>query len=108
MNFEDYMNRVEITHIADYILYGVESFSRPSKKSYEQRLREADKKARAFFEKRYTDRKEYDEIAGYYAEQTYEYMKIYFEIGLLLGGKLGCEIHKKLIELGADYEGEGD
>ena len=50
--------------------------------------------------------KEQDRAAEDYYQQLEEYIEIYFEIGLLLGGKMCREISEKLGELKEMMEGE--
>ncbi len=64
-----------------------------------ERLMEADEKAHAFFKARYPDMKEYDEIMAYYYNQTGVIKEVYFEIGLIAGGKIAFEISKRMEEL---------
>ncbi len=71
---------------------GSESFEKPSEKTYSERLAEARKKATAFFDARYSDIREYDEISGYFNEQAGVFQDVYFEIGLILGAKIAFQI----------------
>ena len=53
----------------------------------------------AFFEERFSDIKELDEIAGYYYKQAIVYRDVYFEMGLITGAKIAFQIHKRMEEL---------
>ena len=81
------------------LTHGGESFERPSDKSYAQRLQEARKNATAFFEARFTNIDEFDEIAGYFNEQVSVFEDVYLEIGLLLGARIAFQICGKIAEL---------
>ena len=53
----------------------------------------------SFFEERFSDIKELDEIVGYYYKQAIVYRDVYFEIGLITGAKIAFQIHKRMEEL---------
>ena len=99
MDFKDLLKRVNLKTIEDFLIYGVESFETPPKKSYSKRLEEAKKNAIDFFKARYKDVKEFDEILGYFSEQTYVYQDVYFEIGLITGAKIAYQICERMKEL---------
>jgi len=78
---------------------GSESFENLPEKTYSERLAEARKKATAFFDARYSDIHEYDEISGYFNEQAGVFQDVYFEIGLILGAKIAFQICGRMGEL---------
>lgn len=106
MDFGDLFNRVNFNCLIDLILYGAENCMPSSSKTYAQRLKEANANARKFFKARYPNIDEYDEIVGYYNAQIGTYTEVYFEVGLLLGAKIGYQICTRLKELGANSERE--
>lgn len=99
MDFSDLLRRADLNSIEEYLMHGGESIIKSPDATYAERLKEAQEKAAAFFEARYPDMDEYDEIFGYYNEQVSVYQDIYFEIGLILGAKIAFQLHKKLEEL---------
>lgn len=99
MDFSDLLQRTNLNSIESFLMYGGESFIKPPNKTYSERLADAKKKAKAFFETRYTDIDEYDEIAGYFNEQAAVFEEVYFEIGLLTGAKIAYQIREKMEEL---------
>lgn len=99
MDFSDLLQRANLNSVESYLLYGSESFEKPSDKTYKERLSEARKKAKAFFEARYSDVTEYDEISGYFNEQAGVFQDVYFEIGLLVGAKIAFQIRGRMEEI---------
>ncbi len=99
MDFSNLLRRTNLNAIETFLMSGGDSFEDPPSKTYSERIEDADKKAKAFFESRYTDIGELDEIAGYYYEQTAVYEDVYFEIGLLIGAKIAYQIRGKMEEL---------
>ncbi len=99
MNFSELLQRANLNCIEDFLINGSESFDKPSEKTYSERLAEAQKKVTAFFQARYTDIHEYDEIAGYFHEQARVFQDVYFEIGLILGAKIAFQLCERMEEL---------
>lgn len=99
MEFDDLLRRADLNNLEEFIIHGGESFVKPSTKTYSQRLKEADSKVEAFFEERFSDIKELDEIVGYYYKQAIVYRDVYFEMGLITGAKIAFQIHKRMEEL---------
>ena len=99
MDFSGILRRTEIERLNEYIMSGDLRIEESSQQSYTERLMEADEKAHAFFKSRYPDMEEYNEIMGYYYNQTGVIKEVYFEIGLIVGGKIAFEISKRMEEL---------
>ena len=99
MDYSGILRRIEIERLKEYIMSGDLRIEEPSQQSYIERLMEADEKAHQFFKARYPDMKEYDEIMAYYYNQTGVIKEVYFEIGVIAGGKIAFEISKKMEEL---------
>lgn len=99
MDFGDLLERANLNSIESYLLYGGESTDKPSEKTYSERLAEAKKKAAAFFQSRYSDIQEYDEITGYFNEQVAVFQDVYLEIGLILGAKIAFQIRERMEEI---------
>ena len=76
-----------------------EDFEAPSKNTYGQRIEDIQKRAKAFFDRHYTDLCKYDESSEYFHEQDIVYLDVYFEIGLILGAKTAFQLGGKLEEL---------
>lgn len=99
MEFSDILHRANLNSIEDYLIDGSESLLEPSTKKYSERLSEVQKKITAFFQARYSDVNEYDEISGYFNEQTEVFRAVYLEIGLILGAKIAFQIRERMEEL---------
>lgn len=99
MNFRDLLKRSNLTSIENYLLYGDENLEKSLGKTYAERLEEARKKATAFFHSRYSDARDYEEIEQCFNEQAEVFLDVYFEIGLLLGAKIGYQIRGRMEEL---------
>ena len=106
MEMKELYKRVQLNNMGNYILYGEEGCKGETKKSYSQRLREAEAETRSFLEEYIKEAKELDKATEDYYQQLEEYIEIYFEIGLLLGGKMCREISEKQGELGEILERE--
>ena len=99
MKFNDYLQRAELVSLQNFIKRGGETFIKSSEESYSQRIDEANRKARNFFNKKFADVAEYDEISGYFDEQISVYEDVFFEIGLIIGAKIGFQLRGKVEEL---------
>lgn len=99
MDFHGLLQRANLNAIQAFLIYGGDFHEEPSGKTYAERLKDADKNALEFFESRYTDIKEYDEITGCYYEQIAAYEEVYFEIGMILGAKIGMQLSERINEL---------
>ena len=99
MDMKELYKRIQLNNMGNYILYGEEGCKGETKKSYSQRLREAEAETRSFLEEYIKEPKEQDRAAEDYYQQLEEYIEIYFEIGLLLGAKVCREISEKQGEL---------
>ena len=99
MKFEDYLQRAELISLQNFLKYGAESYIKSSEKTYSEQLKEARENAKAFFEEKYPDIDEYDKVYGYFDEQASVYEEVYFEIGLIVGAKIGFQIRGKMDEL---------
>ena len=99
MDFKDLLRRANLKTIEDFLIYDIDSFETSPKKSYSRRLEEAKQNAINFFNARYKDIKEFDEIVGYFNEQTYVFQEVYFEIGLITGAKIAYQICERIKEL---------
>ena len=106
MDMKELYKRIQLNNMGSYILYGEEGCKGETKKSYSQRLREAEAETRSFLEEYIKEPKKQDRAAEDYYQQLEEYIEIYFEIGLLLGGKMCREISEKQGELKEMMEGE--
>ena len=99
MDFSDLLRRANLNAIEDFIIHGGESLEKPSEKTYSQRIADAEKKAKAFFEAKYPDVNEYDEVAGCFNEQAAVFEEVYFEIGLIIGVKIARQIFLRMGEM---------
>ena len=99
MDFSNLLHRANLNSIESYLIHGGENFDEPSNKTYSERLKEAQKKTIAFFDARYSDIQEYDEISGYFHEQVAVFRDVYFEIGIITGAKITFQIREKMNEL---------
>lgn len=87
--FEDMMSRADISSIGEYILSGGENLQTEEEKSFEERIRSADKEMRRFAESK-LDSKLADEIC----DEVGMYSNVYFEVGLLVGAKTALQLEK--------------
>lgn len=99
MDFTNLLIRANLSNIADFLLEGGEYLIEKKGKSYSERIEEAEKDVQDFFQVRFPDTDDYDEISGYYTRQTETYKEVFFEIGLLLGAKIGYQVHSRMSEL---------
>ena len=99
MDFEDYLKRAEFISLQDFLKTGGETHLISSPLSYSEQLRETQEKAKAFFEEKFTDIEEYDEITEYFYQLAGVYEEVFFEIGTILGAKIGMQLQKRLQEL---------
>lgn len=91
--FEDMMSRADISSIGEYILSGGENLQTEEEKSFEERIRSADKEMRRFAESK-LDSKLADEICDEAGILAGVYSNVYFEVGLLVGAKTALQLEK--------------
>jgi hypothetical protein len=99
MYFKELLHRTNLDVIESFILTGDTKIQREVQHSYSERIKEASKKATAFFEAQYTDIQEYDRIVGFFFEQTAVYQEVYFELGLIAGSKMAFDLRGKIEDL---------
>ena len=99
MDFSKMLHRADLHNMEMHIMGMADSNEDPEYVPYAERLAEADKNADAFFKARFPELKDYDEIMAYYDDQVFINQQIYFEIGLIVGGKMAFEISKRMEEL---------
>lgn len=99
MKFENYLQRAELISLQNFLKYGGETFIPTSGKKYSERLTEARRKAKNFFEEKFSDIDEFDRIYGYFDEQVSEYEEVFFEIGIIVGAKIGFQFREKMEDL---------
>ena len=100
MKFENYLQRAELISLQNFLKHGGETFIPTSDKKYSERITEARRKAKNFFEERFTDINEFDRIYGCFDEQVSEYYEdVFFEIGIIVGAKIGFQFREKMEEL---------
>ena len=102
MNFLEMMDRADIANIHSFLTYGSEGFKDETKKSYTQRIAEAQLKISDYLKEKFKDTDELDEITESIFSMTEVYEDVYFEAGLLLGAKLGYEMREKLDKIEND------
>ena len=99
MKFDDYLQRAELISLQNFLRNGGETCEKSSQKTYSQQLNEARSKANAFFEQNFHDIEEQDKISEYFYEQASVYEEVFFEIGLIVGAKIGFQLKGKFEEL---------
>lgn len=99
MKFNEYLQRAELISLQNFLKHGGETYIQSSEKTYSEQISDAREKAKNFLQKRFPDIDDYDEIYGYFDEQVSVYEEVYFEVGLIVGAKIGFQLHKKFNEL---------
>lgn len=96
--FSEIISRADISSIGEYILSGGENLQVEEEKSFEERIRSADKEMRRFAESK-LDSKLADEICDEAGILSGVYSNVYFEVGLLVGAKTALQLEKRMKEL---------
>lgn len=99
MEFSKILQRANLNVLEAYIVRELESWEDPPYKPYAERLAEAGRDADAFLKARFPELKDYNEITSFYDRQVSVNQDVYFEIGLIVGGKIAFEISKRMEEL---------
>lgn len=99
MNFKDCLQRAEFISLQNFLKHGGETYILSSDKKYSEQLAEARTKAKNFFEEKFPDMEDYDKIYGYFDEQVCVYEKVFFEVGVIVGAKIGFQLGKRMEEL---------
>lgn len=100
MNIKSMLERADMNTIQTFLQCGCDGALETTVKTYEERIKDARTIAMNFFESRFTDIDELDEVTRDFDIQSEVYKDVYFEIGLIMGAKIGYEIHSKAEELG--------
>lgn len=72
MKFENYLQRAELISLQNFLKHGGETFIPTSDKKYSERITQARRKAKNFFEEKFPDIDDFDRIYGYFDEQVSE------------------------------------
>lgn len=99
MNFKDYLQRAEFISLQNFLKHGGETYIPSNDKKYSEQLAEARKKVKNFIEEKFPDMEEYDKVYGYFDEQVCVYEEVFFEIGVIVGTKIGFQLQKRIEEL---------
>lgn len=99
MYFKNYLERANLSVLQEFFKFGTEGRAENISETYETRIKEARKNALSFFEEKFKSVEEFDYVLASFEKQLQVYEEVYFEIGLLLGAKLGYEICEKMQQL---------
>ncbi len=99
MEFDNLLKRACFSSIADYMYSGEEYLGRFSDKSYEERIKENSEEIDKLFEEFFSDSQELARFTERFNHLLYIYIQVYFEMGVLAGGKLALDIEKKYRQL---------
>ena len=99
MKFEDYLQRAEFISLQNFLKTGGETYVSSSQQTYSEQLREVHQKATDFFNEKFKDIDEHDKISECFYDLAGVYEEVFFEIGSIVGAKIGMQLQKKLQEL---------
>ena len=99
MKFEDYLQRAEFISLQNFLKTGGEIYIQSPQKTYSEQLKEVHQKAKAFFDQKFTDIDEHDKITECFYNLAGVYEEVFFEVGTIVGAKIGMQLQKKLQEL---------
>ena len=99
MKFEDYLQRAEFISLQNFLKTGGETFVKSSQQTYSEQLKEARQKAKDFFDEKFPELDEHDEIVEYFYDLVSVYEEVFFEIGSIIGAKIGMQLQKRIQEL---------
>ncbi len=99
VEFSKLLQRANLNVLEAYIVRELESWEDPPYKPYSERLAEAGRDADTFLKARFPELKDYNEITSFYDRQVSVNQDVYFEIGLIVGGKMAFEISRRMEEL---------
>ena len=100
MNIEELLKRADLTMLQQFIRYGSEWLAETSKDRYVNQIRESEIRISKFFDECFSDFIERENAIELFDREAATYKDVYFEIGLLVGAKIGYEIHKRMNEIG--------
>ena len=99
VKFEDYLQRAEFISLQNFLKTGGEIYIQSPQKTYSEQLKEVHQKAKAFFDQKFTDIDEHDKITECFYNLAGVYEEVFFEVGTIVGAKIGMQLQKKLQEL---------
>ena len=99
MDFSDLLRRANLNCMEAFLLNGGESDIQMAEKTYSERLMEAEESASDFFQERFGETKELDEITAHFYRFAGVFQDVYFEIGLIAGAAIAFQIGQKMEEL---------
>ncbi len=100
MDIEEMINRTNLAQIQCFLQYGTDWLKDTSKDTYSERIRASEQRSVEFFETYFPDMEKCEKVTALFDKEIGVYKDVYFEIGLILGAKLGFELHGKAKELG--------
>lgn len=99
MKFEDYLQRAEFISLQNFLKTGGETYVNSSHQTYSEQLRETQQKAKEFFDEKFPELDEHDKVVEYFYDLVGIYEDVFFEIGAIVGAKIGMQLQKRIQEL---------
>lgn len=99
MYFKDLLKRAELKSIKDFIVWGEEIYGESEKKTYDERIKDAERRIGELFEEYFPDNETNDKVFSLYYKQMSVYQDVYFELGMLAGASLALQIKEKMREI---------
>ena len=100
MDIESLLKRSDLTMVGLFLRHGNEWLVETSKDKYNNQLRESEIRIQEFFDKHFPDFEKNEEAVQLFDREAATYKDVYFEIGLLLGARLGYNFHERMNEIG--------
>ncbi len=88
---DEIFTRLDIQHIREFLLHGVEEMN-ISTKSYKERIDEVRKPVIEFFQEKFPDMDECEKITNKVYDCASIYEEVYMEIGMQCGVKLAMQL----------------
>lgn len=102
MYYDDLLGRANLYRLTNFLLEGSEYQREPEGETYRERIEAAESAMLELLQSKYSGR-ELDAACDAFYALTAQYESVYFEIGLLLGGRIALQISHRLREFSAPY-----
>ena len=99
MFLKQFLQRAEFCSLQNFLKNGCETWNVPPDKTYLEQLNDARKYVTAFFEEKFPDESDREKALALFDEQTDVYENVFFEMGIIVGAKIGMQLQKRLQEM---------
>lgn len=96
MEFDKILQRADLASIRAFLKTGAEDLYEKTNLTYSEQIKTAMQNIKNILKENYPTFEEFDKVESYINEQIFILENVYFELGLLAGGKTAFQIAEKI------------